>query len=107
MQHNAAIVSKYLVRIWPDGSEPPALRPSEMSCPESAAEGQPANDRAMAASVREWAVATARCEGVTYRFEVLSDSIVDALNSGSHRTRRRVTEPIATGTATPAGQISA
>jgi hypothetical protein len=106
MEQQAAIVSKYLVRIWPEGSEPPAMRPSEMSCPESTMEGQPANDRAMAASVRAWAVATARSEGVPYRFEVLSDSIVDALNGGTQRTRRRVTEPIATGIASPGGEIT-
>lgn len=101
MQQQSAIVAKYLVRIWPDGGEPPQLRPAEMSCPQSAEQGQAANDRAMAASVREWAAATARSEGVAYRFEVLSDSIVDALNGGAHRSRRRVTEPIATGIASP------
>jgi hypothetical protein len=95
------LVTKYLVRIWPAGAEPPEMIESEMWSPESVSEGQAANDRAEVRAIRNWAQRHANADGVPYSFEVFRDSMVAALSGGS--SSRRVVEPIADGTLDPEG----
>lgn len=92
------LVTKYLVRIWPAGSEPPEMQQSEMSSPESASDGQEGNDRAMIRSIRNWAQQHANVSGGRYSYEVCRDSMVAALASGGSN---RVVERIASGTLDP------
>jgi hypothetical protein len=96
-----AVVTKYLVRIWPADDQPPEMQESEMCSPESVAEGQPGNDRAEIHSIRQWAQSHANVERIPYSFEVRRDSIVAALASTSTSTGRRVVELIASGTVEP------
>jgi hypothetical protein len=93
------LVTKYLVRIWPAGSEPPEMIQSEMCAPDSLTEGQAANDRAEIRAIRNWAQQHANVAGIRYSFEVYRDSMVAAL-SGSGSSRR-VVEPIADGVLEP------
>jgi hypothetical protein len=93
------LVTKYLVRIWPQGSEPPEMIQSEMCSPDSVTEGQAANDRAEIRAIRNWAQQHANVDQVSYRFEVCRDSMVAALAGGG--SSRRVVEPIADGTLEP------
>ena len=92
------LVTKYLVRIWPTGSEPPEMQQSEMSSPESAADGQEGNDRAMIRSIRNWAQQHANVSGERYSYEVCRDSMVAALAGGGSN---RVVERLASGTLDP------
>ena len=92
------LVTKYLVRIWPAGQEPPDMQQSEMSSPESAADGQAGNDRAMIRSIRNWAQQHANTTGMRYSYEVCHDSMVAALAGGGSN---RVVERIASGTLDP------
>ena len=92
------IVTKYLVRIWPDGTEPPPMQQSEMCSPDSAERGHAANDEAEVLAIRKWAEAMAASEGVPYRFEVRHDSIVAALTGDPPA---RVTECVADGVVHP------
>ena len=93
------LVSKYLVRIWPSGGDPPELIQSEMSAPASAVEGQAANDRAQVRAIRNWAQQHANVDGQAYAFEVCRDSVVAALSGGG--SSRRVVEQIAEGVLAP------
>ncbi len=93
------LVTKYLVRIWPQGSEPPEMIQSEMCSPDSVTEGQAANDRAEIRAIRNWAQQHANVDQVSYRFEVCRDSMVAALAGGG--SSRRVVEQIADGTLEP------
>jgi hypothetical protein len=93
------LVTKYLVRIWPQGGEPPEMIQSEMCSPDSVTEGQAANDRAEIRAIRNWAQQHANVDQVSYRFEVCRDSMVAALAGGG--SSRRVVEPIADGTLEP------
>ena len=92
------LVTKYLVRIWPAGSEPPEMQQSEMSSPESGADGQEGNDRAMIRSIRNWAQQHANVSGERYSYEVCRDSMIAALAGGGSN---RVVERIASGTLDP------
>src|SRR5205814_3656967 len=85
------LVSRYLVRIWPSGGEPPEMIQSEMCCPESVTSGQPGNDRAEIRAIRNWAQQHANADGICYSFEVCRDSMVAALSGGgsSHRVVQR------------------
>jgi hypothetical protein len=100
---SGSVVTKYLVRIWPEGSDPAELQQSEMCSPESVTGGQDGNDRAEIRAVRNWAQSRANVEQVRYTFEVCRDSMVAAL-SGSGSARRDVT-PIASGTVEPGGPL--
>jgi hypothetical protein len=93
------LVTKYLVRIWPAGQEPPERIQSEMSAPDSATEGQAGNDRAQIRAIRSWAQQHANVDGIPYSFEVCRDSMMAALSGGV--SSRRVVEPIAEGIAEP------
>ena len=93
------LVTKYLVRIWPAGGEPPEMIQSEMCCPDSATSGQAGNDSAEIRAIRNWAQQHANVDGIGYSFEVCRDSMVAAL-SGSGSSRR-VVERIAAGTCLP------
>jgi hypothetical protein len=93
------LVSKYLVRIWPAGGEPPEMVQSEMSAPASATEGQAANDRAQVRAIRNWAQQHANMDGVPYSFDVCRDSVVAALSGGG--SSRRVVEQIDGGVLDP------
>jgi hypothetical protein len=93
------LVTKYLVRIWPAGSEPPEMIQSEMCSPESVAEGQAANDRAEIRAIRHWAQQHANVDRISYSFEVCRDSMAAALSGGG--SSHRVVEPIADGTLEP------
>jgi hypothetical protein len=93
------LVTKYLVRIWPAGSEPPEMIQSEMCSPDSATEGQAGNDRAEIRAIRNWAQQHANVDQVSYCYEVCRDSMVAALTGGG--SSRRVVEPIAGGTLDP------
>ena len=93
------VVTKYLVRIWPTGSEPPEMIQSEMCAPDSLTEGQAANDRAEIRAIRNGAQQHANADGIRYSFEVYRDSMVAALSGGG--SSRRVVEPIADGTLEP------
>jgi hypothetical protein len=92
------LVTKYLVRIWPAGAEPPPMQQSEMSSPESAVDGQEGNDRAMIRSIRNWAQQHANGSAEQYRYEVCHDSMVAALAGGGSN---RLVEQIASGTVDP------
>lgn len=92
------LVTKYLVRIWPADGEPPEMQQSEMSSPESGADGQAGNDRAMIRSIRNWAQQHANVEGARYSYEVCRDSMVAALAGGGSN---RIVERIASGTLDP------
>jgi hypothetical protein len=93
------LVTKYLVRIWPVGSEPPEMIQSEMCSPDSVTEGQAGNDRAEIRAIRSWAQQHANVDQVSYCYEVCRDSMVAALSGGG--SSRRVVEPIAGGTLDP------
>ncbi len=93
------LVTKYLVRIWAAGTEPPEMIQSEMCSPESAISGQAGNDVAEIRAIRNWAQQHANTDRVGYSFEVCRDSMVAAL-SGSGSSHR-VVEPIAEGTCEP------
>ena len=93
------LVTKYLVRIWPAGSEPPEMIQSEMCSPDSVTEGQAGNDRAEIRAIRNWAQQHANVDQVSYCYEVCRDSMVAALSGGG--SSRRVVEPIADGTLDP------
>jgi hypothetical protein len=93
------LVTKYLVRIWPAGQEPPERIQSEMSAPDSATEGQAGNDRAQIRAIRNWAQQHANVDGIPYSFEVCRDSMMAALSGGV--SSRRVVEPIAEGIVDP------
>jgi hypothetical protein len=93
------LVTKYLVRIWPAGAEPPEMIQSEMCSPESATSGQAGNDSAEIRAIRNWAQQHANVDGVSYSFEVCRDSMVAALSASG--SSRRVVEPIAEGTCLP------
>jgi hypothetical protein len=93
------LVTKYLVRIWPAGGEPPEMIQSEMCSPDSVTEGQAANDRAEIRAIRNWAQQHANVDGIRYSFEVSRDSMVAALSGGG--SSHRVVEPIANGTLDP------
>ena len=93
------LVTKYLVRIWPAGAEPPEMIQSEMCSPDSATEGQAANDRAEIRAIRNWAQQHADVDGTRYRYEVCRDSMAAALTAGGGS--RRVVEQIADGTLDP------
>jgi hypothetical protein len=93
------LVTKYLVRIWPAGQEPPERIQSEMSAPDSATEGQAGNDRAQIRAIRSWAQQHANVDGIPYSFEVCRDSMMAALSGGV--SSRRVVEPIAEGVVDP------
>jgi hypothetical protein len=93
------LVTKYLVRIWPAGGEPPEMIQSEMCSPDSVAEGQAANDRAEIRAIRNWAQQHANVDQISYAYEVCRDSMVAALTHGG--SSRRVVEPIAEGVLDP------
>jgi hypothetical protein len=93
------LVTKYLVRIWPAGSEPPEMIQSEMCSPDSVTEGQAANDRAEIRAISRWAQQHANVDRTSYSFEVCRDSMVAALSGGG--SSHRVVEPIANGTLEP------
>lgn len=93
------LFTKYLVRIWPAGSEPPEMIQSEMCSPDSLTEGQAGNDRAEIRAIRSWAQQHANVDQVSYCYEVCRDSMVAALSGGG--SSRRVVEPIASGTLHP------
>jgi hypothetical protein len=93
------LVTKYLVRIWPAGSEPPEMIQSEMCSPDSVTEGQAANDRAEIRAIRGWAQQHANVDRTSYSFQVCRDSMVAALAGGG--SSHRVVEPIADGTLEP------
>ena len=93
------LVTKYLVRIWPGGAEPPEMIQSEMCSPQSATSGQAGNDRAEVRAIRNWAQQHANVDGIRYSFEVCRDSMVAALSDGS--SSQRVVERIAEGTCVP------
>ena len=93
------LVTKYLVRIWPAGAEPPEMIQSEMCSPDSVTDGQAANDRAEIRAIRNWAQQHATVDGIRYSFEVCRDSMVAALAGGG--SSHRVVEPIASGTLDP------
>jgi len=93
------LVTKYLVRIWPEGQEPPEMIQSEMSSPDSAAEGQAGNDRAQIRAIKNWAQQHANVDGIRYAFEISRDSMAAALSGGV--SSRRVVEPIAGGIVDP------
>src|SRR6266516_6016247 len=95
------IVTKYLVRIWPDGADPPPMQQSEMCSQESGHRGQAANDEAEITAIRNWAASMAASEGVSYRFEVQHDPIVAALTGDPPA---RVTNCIARGIERPGGE---
>ena len=88
------LVSRYLVRIWPSGAEPPEVIQSEMCSPESVTSGQPGNDTAEIRAIRNWAQQHADADGISYSFEVCRDSMVAALSGGgsSHRVVQRIAE---------------
>jgi hypothetical protein len=96
---HGAVVTKYLVRIWPAGGKPPDMQQSEICTPQSVTEGQDSNDRAEILTIRAWAKAHANAEGVSYSYEVRRDSLVAALTSSE--STRRVVAPIASGTVEP------
>jgi hypothetical protein len=93
------LVTKYLVRIWPAGAEPPEMIQSEMCSPESATSGQAGNDSAEIRAIRNWAQQHANVDGISYSFEVCRDSMVAALSASG--SSRRVVERIAEGTCLP------
>jgi hypothetical protein len=93
------LVTKYLVRIWPAGAEPPEMIQSEMYTPESITEGQAANDRAEIRAIRNWAQQHANVDQISYSYEVCRDSMAAALTGGG--SSRRVVEPIANGDLEP------
>ena len=93
------LVTKYLVRIWPTGGEPPEMIQSEMCAPDSVTEGQTANDRAEIRAIRGWAQQHANVDQISYSYEVCRDSMVAALSGGG--SSRRVVEPIAAGVLEP------
>jgi hypothetical protein len=93
------LVTKYLVRIWPAGGEPPEMIQSEMYSPDSVTQGQAANDRAEIRAIRNWAQQHANVDQVSYCYEVCRDSMVAALSGGG--SSRRVVEPIANGVLEP------
>jgi len=93
------LVTKYLVRIWPSGAEPPEMIQSEMCSPQSATSGQAGNDRAEIRAIRNWAQQHANVDGVRYSFEVCRDSMVAALSGGG--SNQRVVERITEGTCVP------
>lgn len=99
-----SVVTKYLIRVWPAGTEAAELQQSEMCSPASVTEGQDGNDRAEIRAVRNWAQSRANVEKVSYCFEVCRDSMVAAL-AGSGSARRDVT-PIASGTLEPGGELA-
>jgi len=93
------LVTKYLVRIWPAGAEPPEMIQSEMYTPESITEGQAANDRAEIRAIRNWAQQHANVDQISYSYEICRDSMAAALTGGG--SSRRVVEPIANGDLEP------
>ena len=93
------IVSKYLVRVWPAGGEPPELQQSEMSCAASASEGEGGNDRAEILAIRGWAQNHANAEGVPYSYEVNRDTMVATLTGSGSTTR--VVNQVSSGTVEP------
>ena len=93
------LVTKYLVRIWPAGAEPPEMIQSEMCSPQSATSGQAGNDRAEVRAIRNWAQQHANVDGIRYSFEVCRDSMVAALSDDS--SSQRVVERISEGTCVP------
>lgn len=93
------LVTKYLVRIWPAGAEPPEMIQSEMCSPQSATSGQAGNDSAEVRAIRNWAQQHANVDGIRYSFEVCRDSMVAALSDSS--SSQRVVERIAEGTCVP------
>jgi hypothetical protein len=93
------LVTKYLVRIWPAGAEPPEMIQSEMCSPQSATSGQAGNDSAEIRAIRNWAQQHANVDGIGYSFEVCRDSMVAVLSGGG--SSQRVVERIAEGTCTP------
>lgn len=93
------LVTKYLVRIWPAGADPPEMIQSEMYSPDSVAEGQVANDRAEIRAIRGWAQQHANVDQVSYCYEVFRDSMVAALSGGG--SSHRVVEPISDGVLEP------
>jgi hypothetical protein len=93
------LVTKYLVRIWPTGGEPPEMIQSEMCSPDSFTEGQAANDRAEIRAIRNWAQQHANMDRIAYSFEVCRDSMAAALSGGG--SSHRVVEPIADGELEP------
>ena len=93
------LVTKYLVRIWPAGAEPPEMIQSEMCSPDSATSGQGGNDGAEIRAIRNWAQQHANVDGIRYSFEVCRDSMAAALSGGS--SSHRVVERIAEGTCVP------
>jgi hypothetical protein len=93
------LVTKYLVRIWPAGGEPPEMIQSEMCSPDSVAEGQEANDRAEIRAIRNWAQQHANVDQISYSYEICRDSMVAALSASG--SSRRVVEPIADGVLDP------
>lgn len=100
---DARIATKYLVRIWPASADaPPDFQQSEMLAPESAGGGEAANDEAMSAAVREWALSGAVADGQPYRFEISRASLVAAL--AGEGPSQRVTSMLASGTVEPAGR---
>jgi hypothetical protein len=99
-----SLVTKYLVRIWPAGTEAAELQQSEMCSPASVTEGLDGNDRAEIRAVSNWAQSRANVEQVCYSYEICRDSLVAAL-AGSGSARRDVT-PIASGTAEPGGELA-
>jgi hypothetical protein len=99
-----SLVTKYLVRVWPAGTEAAELQQSEMCSPASVTEGLDGNDRAEIRAVRNWAQSRANVEQVSYSYEICRDSLVAAL-AGSGSARRDVT-PIVSGTAEPGGELA-
>ena len=99
-----SLVTKYLVRVWPAGTDAVDLQQSEMCSPASVTEGLDGNDRAEIRAVRNWAQSRANVAQVSYSYEICRDSLVAAL-AGSGSARRDVT-PIASGTAEPGGELT-
>jgi hypothetical protein len=98
-----SVVTRYLVRAWPAGDEAPAFRKCEMQSPDSVAEREGGNDKAMVRATRNWAQASANAGQVPYAWQVRRDSVVAGLDGpGAFRDNAMLADEIAE----PGGTVS-